>query len=49
MAEAVLHDCETQKNEISDQLKTPLKKGDTWYVLSVHSNTGIKRTMFVRL
>ena len=32
MAEAVLHDCKTQKNEISDQLKTPLKKGDTWYV-----------------
>jgi len=30
MAEAVRHECETEKNEIAELLKTPLKKGDTW-------------------
>jgi len=33
MAEAGGQDCETQKNEISSLLKTPLKKGDTWYLI----------------
>ncbi|KAK2176765.1 hypothetical protein NP493_642g00044 [Ridgeia piscesae] len=33
MAEAVRHECETEKNEIAELLKTPLKKGDTWYLI----------------
>lgn len=32
MAEGGPPDLECQKNDISDLMKLPLKKGDTWYV-----------------
>ena len=31
MAEGGVPDVETQKNEISSLINTPLKKGDIWY------------------
>ncbi|XP_074646893.1 ubiquitin carboxyl-terminal hydrolase 15-like isoform X2 [Tubulanus polymorphus] len=33
MAEGGPPDCDTQKNEIAAFLKTPLQKGDTWYLI----------------
>lgn len=33
MAEGGPPDCETQKTEIANLLKAPLKKGDTWYLV----------------
>ncbi|KAG9334935.1 hypothetical protein JZ751_006257 [Albula glossodonta] len=36
MAEGGADDLDTQRGEIAAQLKTPLRKGDTWYLIDSH-------------